>query len=61
MRAASQDARADIADNFGPFITLLRHAHIAADRKLAYGQPAHLNEGSVSEDPGQVGGAPFTA
>lgn len=59
MRAASQDARADIAANFGPFILCSARAPSQQARKLGLGQPARLNEGSVNEDPGQVGSAPF--
>ena len=58
MRAASQDARADIAANFGPFITLLGPRSIAAGSGTWPRTAGHLNEGSVSEDPGQVGSTP---
>lgn len=59
MRAASQDARADIAANFGPFITLLGPRTIPAGSGTwpRTARPPH--EGSVNEDPGQVGSAPF--
>ena len=61
MRAASQDARADIAANFGPFITLLARAPSQQARELGLGQRGRLTRAPSTRTLARWAARRFTA